>query len=294
MALIFSKGVALGDDTGEIQMPSTMESFITAGPPALESAQEAIRYATQEGAAGIDSGGRALIYDPAQVNLHSPLTTPNSLRDFIAFEDHARAGAARRGEELNPVWSERPIYYKGNHRAIAGPDVAVSIPAFTEALDFELEVACIIGRSIIDADEDEAAEAIFGFAIMNDWSARDIQKEEMSARLGPAKSKDFATSLGPFIVTADELGPHPKLAMRASVNGEVVCEANLGDARWTFPQMISYVSQGETVWPTDIYGSGTPFGGCLLDHDGPYLKAGDVVELQVEGLGSLRNQVILG
>ena len=255
----------------------TLESVIEAGSLGIEAAAEAVERPA------------VVVVEP---KLARPVSRVNSLRDFVAFEDHAKAGAARRGEELNPIWYERPIYYKGNPRSLWGPDEDLSIPRFTQELDFELEVACIIGKRVRDAGEDKAMDAIFGYTVMNDWSARDVQRQEMAVRLGPSKSKDFATSLGPCIVTADEF-PHPVSArMTASVNGETVCEANLADAKWTFPQIISYVSTGEDVWPTDLFGSGTPFGGCMLDRGGPYLKHNDVIELTVEHIGTLRNRVI--
>lgn len=228
----------------------------------------------------------------AGLRLLAPLV-PTSLRDFMAFEDHAKAGAARRGEELAAVWYERPLYYKGNHQTIVGTEEEVVRPPFTQALDFELEVACVTGRLVADADEIQAADAILGFTVMCDWSARDVQAVEMAARLGPAKSKDFATSLGPALLTADEAGAHPPLKMEARLNGKRLVEANLADAYWTFPQMISFVSQSERVLPGAIFGSGTPFGGCLLDHGADrWLEPGDVVELEVEGIGVLRNRVV--
>jgi 2-keto-4-pentenoate hydratase/2-oxohepta-3-ene-1,7-dioic acid hydratase in catechol pathway len=293
-----SKLVDQGVDPREAQraaassLPPEMERFIWAGKPALEAANEAVEFVRARDSVGLRGpAGQVVAYEMRSVRLMSPLGSPNSLRDFIAFEDHARAGAGRRGEELSPTWYERPIYYKGNHRSLVGAEDDVPRPGFTKELDFELEVACIVGGRGRDLDEQAAAEAIFGFTILNDWSARDMQRVEMAARLGPAKSKDFATSLGPCIVTADEVGASPSLAMTARLNGREICTANLGDAHWTFPRMISFVSQDEDVWPTDIYGSGTPYGGCLLDHGGPYLEPGDVVELEVETIGTLRNRV---
>jgi 2-keto-4-pentenoate hydratase/2-oxohepta-3-ene-1,7-dioic acid hydratase in catechol pathway len=273
-------------------IPPEMEPFVEAGKPGLAAAADALEFAASAGPELRGPGGQIAVYGKDSVSLLSPLNSPNSLRDFIAFEDHARAGAKRRGEELSPAWFERPLYYKGNHRSLVGPDEEVRRPSFTKELDLELEVACIVGTRGRDLDETSAADAIFGYTILNDWSARDVQRAEMASRLGPAKSKDFATSLGPCIVTADELGPNPSLAMTARVNGREICSANLGNAYWSFPKMISFVSQGEDIWPTDIYGSGTPFGGCLLDHGGPYLEPGDVVQLEVEGIGILRNRVV--
>jgi 2-keto-4-pentenoate hydratase/2-oxohepta-3-ene-1,7-dioic acid hydratase in catechol pathway len=243
---------------------ASIEDLIAAGPLALDRAG--------------DLADRGPHVDPGRVL--APLR-PASLRDFLAFEDHAKGGAKRRGEELNPAWYKSPVYYKGNHRSIVGPDQDVVWPTFTEKLDFELELACVLG----------AGGTIFGYTIMNDWSARDVQRDEMAMRLGPAKSKDFATSLGPCIVTADEIDPQKGLAMRARVNGETWCEATSADMHWTFPQMIAHVSDGEDVYPGDVYGSGTPFGGCGLDHD-RWLRPNDVVELEVDEIGVLRNRVI--
>lgn len=273
-------------------LPEDMESFIRVGLPGIAAAEGAIEFAKGAGPDELRGPGNTPgIHLATAVRILSPLSNANSLRDFVAFEDHAKAGAERRGDRLAEVWYERPIYYKGNHRSLVGPEADVPKPRFTNELDFELEVACVLGGSGRDLDEAQAEGAIYGFTILNDWSARDVQRLEMAARLGPAKSKDFATSLGPCLLTVDEVGPHPSLSMSARLNGEVICNANLGDTYWRFPQMISFVSQDEDIWPTDIYGSGTPFGGCLLDRDGPYLKPGDVVELEVEKIGVLRNVI---
>ncbi|MCA1833683.1 MAG: fumarylacetoacetate hydrolase family protein [Actinomycetota bacterium] len=237
-----------------------------------------------------DALKRAERFPAASCTVLAPLR-PASLRDFLAFEDHAKGGARRRNEELNPSWYEIPVYYKGNHREILGPGENLLWPAFTDKLDFELELACVVGERGRDLDETSAGSHIAGYTIMNDWSARDVQRREMAMRLGPAKSKDFATSLGPVLVTADEIDPRDGLKMTARVNGEIWCEANSAAMHWTFPQMISYVSRGETVYPGDVYGSGTPFGGCGLDQD-RWLRPGDTVDLEIEGIGVLSNTVV--
>ena len=269
-------GALVGD--GEVvelsEVASSVEGLIEAGQEAWERARDRAA-----------SGRR----EPAGALL-APLR-PASLRDFLAFEDHAKAGAARRGEELNAAWYTLPVFYKGNHRSIVGTDADVAWPAFTERLDFELELACVIGVRGRDLDEGAAGRSIFGYTVMNDWSARDLQRAEMTMRLGPSKSKDFATSLGPCIVTADEIDPRAGLRMTARVNGEVWSAASTAGMHWTFPGMIAHVSQGEDVWPGDVYGSGTPFGGCGLDLD-RWIAPGDVVELEIEGVGVLRNRVV--
>jgi 2-keto-4-pentenoate hydratase/2-oxohepta-3-ene-1,7-dioic acid hydratase in catechol pathway len=257
--------------------PPTMEDLVQAGPVAMDTAREAL---------GRD--GVVERFAVPDARLLVPIL-PGSLRDFLAFEDHVKAGAARRGEPVADAWYEMPIYYKGNHRSMVGPDQDVPWPPFTEELDYELEVACVLGERDRDVDARRAAQLIFGYTLMNDWSARDIQRKEMAVRLGPAKGKDFATSLGPCIVTADELDPSA-LRLTARVDGQVWSEGSLGDARWTFPEMIAHVSRGEDVWPGDLYGSGTFGGGCGLDL-GRFLWPGAVVELEADGIGVLRNRV---
>lgn len=253
----------------------TVEALIEGGGPALESARAALATAPR--------------HPVEAVRLVAPIR-PASLRDFLAFEDHAKGGAERRGEELNPAWYESPVYYKGNHRSILGPDEPLAWPSWTEKLDYEMELACVVGARGRDLGAEDAGRFVFGYTVMNDWSARDVQRAEMAMRLGPAKSKDFATSLGPCIVTADEIDPRDGLQMSARVNGEVWSRASSVDMHWTFPQMIAHVSRGEDVWPCDVYGSGTAFGGCGLDQD-RWIPRDAIVEIEIEGIGVLRTPV---
>jgi 2-keto-4-pentenoate hydratase/2-oxohepta-3-ene-1,7-dioic acid hydratase in catechol pathway len=220
----------------------------------------------------------------------TPLEPVASLRDFLAFEDHVARGAERRGGSIPPYWYQAPIYYKGNHHSILGPDDDCSWPPYTRHLDFELELAMVVGKPGRDIAVEDAPDHIFGFTILNDFSARDVQAQEMSAWLGPAKGKDFANALGPCIVTADELGAQPDLAMSCRVNGHEWGRARSSDSHWTWAQMIAHVSAGEEIFPGDVYGSGTPGGCCGVDL-GRRLQPGDVVELEVEGIGVLRNPI---
>lgn len=219
-----------------------------------------------------------------------PLDKLASLRDFLAFEDHVKRGAARRRGEVPEYWYEAPIYYKGNHRQLLGPGDTCRWPAYAQTMDFELEMAMVVGRRGRDISTEDAGSFIFGFTVFNDFSARDVQAREMSAWLGPAKGKDFANSFGPCIVTVDEVGAEPDLEMICRVNGEEWGRARSSDARWSWAQMISHVSAGEDVYPGDVYGSGTPGGCCGLDQ-GRSLQEGDVVELEIERIGVLRNKV---
>lgn len=220
----------------------------------------------------------------------SPLDVIGSLKDFLAFEDHVKRGARRRNGEVPAYWYEAPVYYKGNHRATLGPDDVCAWPHYTDRLDFELELALIVGRRGRDIAKEKAADYIFGFTVFNDFSARDVQAKEMSAWLGPAKGKDFANAFGPCIVTTDELGPEPDLEMTCRVNGEIWGRARSSEAYWSWADILSHVSDSEDVYPGDVFGSGTPGGCCGLDL-GRELAPGDVVELEIERIGTLRNTI---
>ncbi|HEV2757722.1 MAG TPA: fumarylacetoacetate hydrolase family protein [Actinomycetota bacterium] len=219
-----------------------------------------------------------------------PLDKVASLKDFLAFEDHVKRGAQRRGVDVPDYWYEAPVYYKGNHRAVIGPDATCPWPPYTNRLDFELELALVIGRRGRDVTRENAQEYVFGFTVFNDFSARDVQAKEMSAWLGPAKGKDFGNALGPCIVTADEVGSEPDLQMICRVNGEEWGRARSSEAKWRWADIIAHVSEAEDIWPSDVYGSGTPGGCCGVDQ-GRELSPGDVVELEIEKIGVLRNTV---
>ena len=237
----------------------TLQSFFTGGGKAREHAE----------------------YRLDEVRLRPPVLHPPSVRDFYAFEEHVRRARALRGLEVPPEWYELPVFYFSNPAAIFGPDDEVPYPEGTEELDYELEVAAIVG----------AEGRIGGFTVMNDWSARDVQRAEMKVGLGPSKGKDFATSLGPVVVTPDELGDL-RLEMVARVNGEERSRGNLGDMHHSWDAIVAHAARNTALCPGDVLGSGTVGGGCILEHgDGRWLRAGDVVELEVEGIGVLRNGI---
>jgi len=240
-------------------------------------------------------------YKLGDVKLRPPLRQPHSLRDFYAFEQHVKTANENRGREVPQEWYEIPVFYFSNHTAIYGPDDTIPYPAYANALDYELEVACVIGKAGINIPADKAEEYIFGYMIYNDWSARDVQRKEMAVGLGPAKAKDFANSFGPYLVTPDELADRRTgrpgvydLEMVARVNGVERSRGNWKDLYWSFGQMIERASQDVTLQPGDVIGSGTVGTGCLLEltkGQGPWLQPGDVVELEIERLGILRNVV---
>lgn len=255
-------------------------------------------------AGSISIGGYDLLLPRSEVRLLAPLPRPRSVRDFFAFEQHVATARKHRGQPVPPAWYTMPVFYFSNHQAIIGPDDTVRFPR-TERLDYELEVACVIGREGRNIEVDEALDYIAGFTIMNDWSARDLQAQEMSVGLGPAKGKDFATSLGPAIVTLDELdeytndeGDRWRLDMIARVNGREYSRGNLADMHYTWAQIIAHASRDATLYPGDVLGSGTVGGGCILELTpeavGGWLEPDDVVELEVTGLGVLRNRIVYG
>lgn len=240
-------------------------------------------------------------YALEQIKLGTPIPSLiiSGLRDFYAFEQHVKTANENRGRDVPKEWYDFPVFYFSNTSAIYGPEDTIPYPSYSAALDYELEVACVIGKTGRDIPADKAQEHIFGYMIFNDWSARDVQKLETRVGLGPAKAKDFANSFGPYLVTPDELADRHAgrpgvydLPMMARVNGVERSRGNWKDIHWSFGQMIERASQDVTLQPGDVIGSGTVGTGCLLEltkGDGPWLQPGDVVELEIERLGVLRN-----
>lgn len=234
----------------------------------------------------------------------APVPTPPSLRDFMAFEDHVRNCTEGSGGKMHPEWHDQPVFYFSNPAAVTDPEADVVIPKNSRSLDFELEVACVIGSEVrdLDPDAEDWSNCVAGFMLMNDWSARDLAAKEMKQGLGPAKGKDFATSLGPWLATPDELidsaGAMKDLALVARVNGAVKSRGRLGAMHFPWPRILAHASANTVLRPGDVIGSGTVGTGCILElritqgrEENPWLSDGDVVELEGEGLGILRNTV---
>lgn len=247
------------------------------------------------------------IFEESHVQLLSPIPHPPSVRDGYAFRQHVETARKNRGLAMIPEFDDFPVFYFTNHNAVIGPGELRVGRRRLEHLDFELEVAAVIGREIRNPTIEEADAAIFGYTIMNDFSARTLQMEEMKLNLGPAKGKDFATALGPYLVTKDELSkrllPSPSgtildAVMTATVNGFKVSEGNADQMQWTFAQIIARAADGVTLVPGDVIGSGTVGTGCFLELNGSkvtndqWLKPGDDVSLSIEGLGTLSHRIV--
>ena len=236
-----------------------------------------------------------------QVRLLAPVPEPPSIRDFYAFEAHVATARRSRGLEMEPDWYELPVFYFTNPAAVLGPDDEVRAPATSQELDFELEVAAVIGIDCADVAPGAWLEVVAGFTVMDDWSARDVQRREMALGLGPAKGKDFATSLGPVLVSPEEILDEegvPRAAMVARVDGEIWSRGELADLHHPWGDLIAHASRDTRLRPGDVIGSGTVGSGCILElglvHGRdryPYLAPGTVVELEVEGIGILRNRI---
>jgi fumarylacetoacetate (FAA) hydrolase len=226
----------------------------------------------------------------------------SSVRDFYAFEQHVATCRKHRGLEMLPQWYQVPVFYFSNPVAIIGDGDPVWAPQGSSALDYELELACVIGTAARDLPADDSAmSCVAGFTIMNDWSARDLQRAEMACGLGPSKSKDFATSLGPQLTPLAALrncyrDGRLHLEMTARVNGKEYSHGNAGTMYWTWPQILAHASRDTDLRPGDVLGSGTVGTGCILELTpeavGGWLKPGDVVELEIERIGILQNPVV--
>lgn len=289
-----------------LKSPSTMAALLNAGAPAFRVARQV------ESAFGNKRITAVVHHSP----LLAPVPHPTSCRDGYAFRQHVATARRNRGVEMIPEFDQYPVFYFTNHNAVFGEGDVVVESDHLQKLDFELEAAIVIGRPGKNIPASEADGYIAGFMIMNDLSARVLQMEEMLLSLGPAKGKDFATTVGPWLVTPDELVPFcistPNgntydLRMTAYHNGNLVSDGNLKDMNWTFAELIERASYGVQLHPGDIIGSGTVGTGCYLELNGTraleakakgepftpvWLNAGDTIELEIAGLGRLKNRII--
>jgi fumarylacetoacetate (FAA) hydrolase len=287
--------------------PDKMRKFLFAGETMMEKAKKW----DEQIKAGKVTKPFVLEKD---VVLEAPVPQPTSCRDGYAFRQHVAAARRNRGVEMIKEFDQYPIFYFTNHNAIQGPGVIDCMPDHFEKLDFELEVAIVIGKKGRNIKAAEADQYIAGYMIMNDMSARTLQMEEMLLNLGPAKGKDFSTVIGPYFVTPDELaqylvpakpnhtGNNHNLNMKCWVNGVLVSEGNVADMDWTFAEIVERCAYGVDILPGDVIGSGTVGTGCFLELNGTgllndknfkpqWLQDGDVVEMEITGLGKLTNTI---
>lgn len=228
--------------------------------------------------------------------------SPKQFRDFYCFEEHVKKGRAGRGLEMIPEWYEFPVFYYSNHLQMTGPQQAIAYPQGSEAVDFELEIGCVVGKAIENATLEEASEAILGYCLLNDWTARDFQKTEMKLNMGPAKGKDFATSFGPYIITKEEIadrrsGKGYDIEFQVHWGSDLMATANWKSIHYSFEEMLVRASQNCKVLPGEVLGSGTMGGGCLMEHNigldkAKWLKPGDAVELSWANGPILKNKIL--
>ncbi|MDQ3073606.1 MAG: fumarylacetoacetate hydrolase family protein [Bacteroidota bacterium] len=303
-ALLVGKSVYTLERYG---LPATMAEFLNGEDHTMDKAREYSEDISKD-------AGKYKSSQLDSVTLLAPVPYPTSCRDGYAFRQHVSSARRNRGVEMIPEFDEYPIFYFTNHNGITGGGEIKLMPDHFQKLDFELEAAVVIGRRGRNVRAGEADKYIAGYMIMNDFSARTLQMEEMKLNLGPAKGKDFATAIGPFFVTPDELksslvaakeghtGNSYKLGMKAFVNGKQVSEGNMGDMDWTFAELIERVAYGVDIFPGDVIGSGTVGTGCFLELNGTgllhdknfpvqWLQEGDEIELTIDMLGSLKNTI---
>lgn len=290
------------------EMPSKMADFIKELPETLKKAEEVEK--------AFERGDVSEVVNQTDIKILAPVPHPTSCRDAYAFRQHVATARRNRGVEMIPEFDQFPVFYFTNHNAVIGPGELKVEEDHLQKLDFELEVAIVVGKKGRNISAEEADDYILGLTIMNDFSARLLQMEEMKLNLGPAKGKDFATAIGPWLVTLDELEEYkietPKgnqydLEMKAYHNGKLISQGNLKDMNYTFAEILERVSYGVDIYPGDVIGSGTVGTGCYLELNGTaalqakqegkeftptWLQVGDTITLEVEGLGKLEHKIV--
>jgi fumarylacetoacetate (FAA) hydrolase len=292
------------DEQNRDRFPSEIITFLAMGDEVLAKAKEVYEWCSKKSLEELEKLNMVV---PADKELLAPVPRPTSMRDGYAFRQHVEAARRNRGVEMIAEFDEFPVFYFTNHQAVIGPGPMAVMPEHLKKLDFELEACIVIGKEGRNIKAENADEHIFGYMVMNDWSARYLQMEEMKLSLGPAKGKDFATAIGPYLVTKDELesrripsekGDRYDLTMTCKVGDTEVSRGNLKDMTWTFAQIIERASYGVTLYPGDVIGSGTVGTGCLLElngskvYDNWWLKIGDKVTCSIDMLGDLTNEVV--
>ncbi len=285
------KGFYSPENRAQMFAPTSLAQFLRlhqdAAIPMLQETLEVYKKLSKEGITSIAFH----LDDVKDMKYSAPLDEIAMYRDFFAHEKHVKKGFEKRNEPVPPAWYEIPAYYKGGNTGFIGHDEIIPWPYYSQQIDYELELGVVIGRDGKNVKGKDIKKHIFGFTILNDISARDIQKKEMSIRLGPAKGKDWCSVMGPVIVTFDEFNyEEPNLKMTASVNGEEWSSGQSGDSHYSWGEMIEHMGMEEWIRATDFIGSGTVGTGCGLELD-KWIKPGDLLELSIERIGKLKNIV---
>lgn len=288
-----ARGIYRWRELAEAIVPADMLKFIEGGAMSMDAARQALDHDERTGDRATNDSGSRTFYQLSEVRLLAPVPRPLSVRDCMAFLQHVKNARVRSGAppELPEVYYEIPAHYRTSSTDVIGPEGPILWPSFTEKLDYELEIALCIGKEGVNIPAEKAEGYIFGYTIFNDISARDFQRKEMELKLGPAKAKSFQNSniMGPCLVTPDELNAD-NLRMTARINGEVWSDGTTRDMHFTFPQLVAYLSKDDPLYPGEFIGSGTVGSGCGMELD-KWIKPGDIIELEVEGIGILRNRV---
>ena len=290
------------NDPSFLGIPSSLKGALENWTDNFKKLKELEKTLPYEDVISLKVAGSPIATQEKNVQLLAPVPDPRSFRDFYAFEQHVRSARKLRGLDMHPDWFKIPIFYFSNAVALFGHNAEIPYPTGTEELDFELEFAIIIANGGTNITEQDADKYIAGYTICNDWSARDLQREEMAMNLGPAKGKDFATSFGPYMVTPDELENswddkgRLDLRMTCHVNGKIISDGNTNDLYHSFKKMIERASMNTNLLAGDYLGSGTVGTGCILElrpeNTGVWIKKGDVVKMEVEQLGILENKIV--
>jgi 2-keto-4-pentenoate hydratase/2-oxohepta-3-ene-1,7-dioic acid hydratase in catechol pathway len=281
-------------ERANIYCPSSLNQLLRLREKPIELLHEAfglMLFLEKCGTESMKDGTKFLINISKNITLAAPLDKIETYRDFFTHEKHVATGFKKRNEPIPPAWFELPVYYKGATAGFIGNEEEILWPSYTDLLDYELELGMVVGLDGYNIKPKDAHKHIFGFTILNDISARDIQKKEMTVRLGPAKAKDFCSVIGPVIVTADEFETtEPDLLMTAKINGKEWSRGQSGDSHFTWAQMLEHASRDEWILAGDFFGSGTVGTGCGLELD-QWIQPGDTIELEIEKIGKLINKV---
>ena len=290
------------NDTKFLEIPTTLKEALENWDTHFAKLRELDTLLEKNDFQSQSANGTPIVVLEEEVQLLSPIPNPQSFRDFYAFEQHVRSARKLRGLDMHPDWFKIAIFYFSNPAALYGHGEEIPYPRGTKELDFELEFAVVIGNGGSDISAEYGDKYIAGYMICNDWSARDLQREEMAMSLGPAKGKDFASSFGPYLVTPDELedawGEDGKLHLRMTchVNGKLISDGNTNDLYHSFGDMIERASMNTNLIPGEYIGSGTVGTGCILElrpeNTGGWIQKGDTVTLEVERLGKLENKIV--